>query len=99
MIYGGEGKYTKPLSWNFFHTRVVKRVKGLDFVYLPSLSYHSYLVCELFGMLSLHYLHLFFLVSALLHLKQLPLDLSISREEYFSQVYTVTLELERTLTV
>ena len=55
MIYGGEGKYTKPLSWNFFHTRVVKRVKGLDFVYLPSLSYHSYLVCELFGMLSLHY--------------------------------------------
>ena len=37
----------------------VKKMQGWGFVHLPSLSYHTYLVCILFGMQSLHLFYIF----------------------------------------
>ena len=53
-----EGKFTKPYPYIFLHTLQlqtnVKTMQGWGFVNLPSLLYHPYLVCIVFGIPSLH---------------------------------------------
>ena len=46
---------TKPYLYIFLHySSSVIKMQGWDFVYLPSLLYHTQLVCILFGMPPLH---------------------------------------------
>ena len=67
MIHHKQGRYDIkakvkiqspiPTSLYTIPNSHVKKMQGGGFVYLLSLFYHTYLVCILFGVSSLHFLH------------------------------------------
>ena len=67
MIHRKQGRYDIkakvkiqspiPTSLYTIPNSHVKKMQGGGFVYLPSHFYHTYLVCILFGVSSLHFLH------------------------------------------